>query len=209
MRDTNESVAEEALYAASYLQDPSDPLCPVINAYMFMLKQFNSFVTIRLKILNLLVINRKSSNLIKDLIYDKNLKIRLCVYDIIGEKIKLKYLNSEYRWRLLRRLMDEDDAHLADRLLKCLLTKWFNVDLDKNFLRLIKNLNVQQFKTDKEQQVILNLLSYMYQTYDLETLGDLFVANFELKWVYSRPVESVKSQFLTVFLFSKIRFQSL
>jgi condensin complex subunit 3 len=181
MRDTNESVADEALHAASHLQDQTDHFCPVINAYIYLLKQFNTLVDVRLKILDVLAINQKSLTLVRDLIYDKNARIRMSAYDLLRDKIKVKHLNDEYRWRLVKRIMDEDDKHLSDRLLKCLLSKWFNTDLDKDFLKLIKHLNIQKLKTDDEQASILNLLGFLYQKFDMDTLEDQFIANFALK----------------------------
>jgi hypothetical protein len=117
------------------------------------------------------------------------------LYDLIRDKIKVKHLNDEYIWRLVKRIMDEDDNHLSDRLLKCFLSKRFNTDLDKDFLKLIKHLNIQKLKTDHEQAGIHNLLGFLYQKFDMDTLE---------KSIYWQFCASTSSR--TVLLASRIFF---
>ena len=114
MKDIKEEIQVEAITSLKYLQEVKNRFCPVINAFLFILKHNGLSLRSRLKILDVLAINRESFTIIKKLISNQtDLEIRLKAYDILIEQIPVKFYDEQYRICLLKEIfIEESDCNL-------------------------------------------------------------------------------------------------
>lgn len=114
----------------------------------------------RLKILNCLVLTKSTLNVIKELIYDKNFKIRMKTYEIIINKVPFKLLTNDYLRNLIHKFTNENE--FDENLAIDLASKYVLKD-GQNILKFIESLDIQIRWSKEEQNSLIKLLCYYFK----------------------------------------------
>lgn len=183
MRDIREDVQIEAIKALSYLQDSTDRHCPVISSFVLMLKENVLAFKSQLCILDVIALNRQTLDALKPLLKSKCIEIRLKTYDLLIERVKLKYINHKTRFHLIKSLLKEKDENLMNSYFNRLVSSWLT-QYDDNIFNLIQALNTNfYFYEQTEQDYLLQIVlaAFKLKEYDLEQLEKKFKQDCQLK----------------------------
>ena len=127
-RDSNIQVQKAAIRASSLLQFPKDKLCPVISSFVYLLRH-ESLVEIKILVLNSIVINRFTYNLIKsEIIYDTNPIILNKALSLIHKKVPNNFIDPKFKKLLILRLEQNQNSEL----LEMYVIKWLARDDSMN-----------------------------------------------------------------------------
>jgi hypothetical protein len=182
MKDIKEEVQIEAIKCLTYLQDPCDRDCPTIAAFIFILKHNGLNVKSRLRILDMMALNRQTFAVIKDLIYNPEVDIRLKAYDLLIERVSLKFFNENYKINFVKCLFKEEE-YLSKLYLNKLLVRWLE-KVENNYLKFITLFNLKKFYDVGLEH---NLINFIYMAFDLNiydcSIQDKFLNDCGLKLV--------------------------
>lgn len=118
VRDRFEKAQTNAIRAAYSLQSPRDPNCPIISSYLHLLKH-DSLKTVRLQILDLIVINELTLEFFRtQLVFDSDSDVLNRLVRIVIKKVPNQYVDASFRRNLIECvLFRNENRNLTERLL--------------------------------------------------------------------------------------------
>ncbi len=120
LRDPNKNIQILAIKSAAFLQTPNDRDCPVVNAFLNLIKH-ESLPDIRLLIVKSIVITNEMFYLFKDwLIYDSNECVSTKVLDILMKNMPESYYSEDFRWQIVEILIRNKQFELLEKFVQ----KW-------------------------------------------------------------------------------------
>jgi len=118
LRDSSTNVQQAAIRASKSLQEPQAISCSIIEDFVFLLKNDSNIET-RLLILETIVINQKTFNLIKnELFYDTEIKIRNKALSLFEKKIPVSFIDSKLKKIIFDCLLRNKNIAMIERFLK-------------------------------------------------------------------------------------------
>ena len=136
-RDSSIRVQQAAIKASSSLQEPQMISCPVINEFIFFLKNDSNIET-RILILDTIVINQLTFDILKnELLFDTELEIRNKVLNLIEKKIPINFINCKLKKNILDCLLRNNNIELIKKFLK-LFSENLKTDVFLSYLDLQK-----------------------------------------------------------------------
>ena len=166
-RDSSIRVQQAAIKASSSLQEPQIISCPVINEFIFFLKN-DSNVETRILILETIVINQLTFNIIKnELLFDTELEIRNKALSLIAKKIPINFINCKLKKNILECLLRNNNIELIEQFLKLFFSENSKIEV------FLSNLDLQKYWLAHDTDIIFNfekLLTIMNYVF-LQTLS--------------------------------------
>jgi hypothetical protein len=160
-RDSSVRVQQAAIKASSSLQEPQVISCPVINEFIFLLKNDSNIET-RILILETIVINQLTFNIIKnELLFDTELEIRNKVLSLIQKKIPINFVNCKLKKNILDCLLRNNNIELTEQFLK-LFSENSKIEV------FLSNLDLQKYWLVHDTDIIFNfeklltLMNYLF-----------------------------------------------
>ncbi|XP_023232343.1 condensin complex subunit 3-like isoform X2 [Centruroides sculpturatus] len=149
LQDKGNNVRTQAVHALSRLQDPSNNLCPVIEAYLFHLKCDPCAEVRRAVILN---IGASSKTLIPIINRTKDVKdiVRRAAYICLAERIHIKSLSISQRILLLQRGLNDRSEIVRSTVEKKLLLNWLEL-CENDIVKFLQCLDVQESEEISEK----------------------------------------------------------
>ncbi|XP_033756629.1 LOW QUALITY PROTEIN: condensin complex subunit 3-like [Pecten maximus] len=141
LRDKMPVVRFHAVMALARLQDPHDDNCPVIKAYLFLIKADTS-PDVRRAVLSCIAPSTKTLPAILSRTRDVNDTVRKMAYMVMGEKVHIKALSIAHRIQLLQDGLTDTADSVKDACAAKLLQAWLRM-LEGNALDLLSSLDVE------------------------------------------------------------------
>ncbi|XP_072041085.1 condensin complex subunit 3-like [Amphiura filiformis] len=170
LRDVEALVRVQAVLALARLQDPEDANCPVIAAYMYLLKCDLSHDVRRAALVSIAP-SAKTLPTILTTTRDVKESVRKLAYEIISEKVHIRALTIAQRVKLLKHGLSDRTAAVKEACATKLLQSWLRT-FDGNVLDFLKCLDVEN-STDDTAELALNVIFNKVSPAEL-------VDNFEL-----------------------------
>lgn len=135
------NVRIQAALAMTRLQQPRDPDCPTINAYMLILDN-DSNAEVRRAVLSCIAMS--PSTLPKVLKRTRDIKenVRKLAYQVLADKVHIKALTIAQRVSLLQQGLHDPSEAVKEVVCSCLLPSWLR-RLDGDVIELLHRLDVE------------------------------------------------------------------
>lgn len=141
IKDTVPPIRVQAVLALARLQDPSDPECPVIDAYLSTLSKDVHFL-VRKMILKSLAISRKTLPYIIERVRDVKDVNRKAAFMILCEKVSLRALSIAQRNKLVIDGLKNERSDDVKKACSEMLKAWFR-SCNYNFVKLLEALDTE------------------------------------------------------------------
>ncbi|KAJ8026278.1 Condensin complex subunit 3 [Holothuria leucospilota] len=141
LKDKCPTVRIQAVTALARLQDPEDAECPVITAYLYLLKHDPQY-EVRRMILSCIAPTRKTLHPILERTRDVKDTVRKVAYLVLSEKVSIKSLTIEQRVKLLRDGLQDRSESIVETCSTKLLQSWLRT-FAGNILEVLHALDVE------------------------------------------------------------------
>uniref|UniRef100_A0A7N8XZ18 Non-SMC condensin I complex, subunit G n=1 Tax=Mastacembelus armatus TaxID=205130 RepID=A0A7N8XZ18_9TELE len=169
------NVRIQAALAMTRLQQPKDPDCPTINAYLLILEN-DSNAEVRRAVLSCIAMCPWTLPKVLKRTRDIKENVRKLAYQVLADKVHIKALTIEQRVNLLQQGLRDTSVAVREVVCSRLLPSWLH-RLDNNVIELLHRLDVEN--CDK---IALDALKAIFK-------GNLCVFNRKLI-----PVDSLTSE---------------
>ncbi|XP_072517939.1 condensin complex subunit 3 [Salminus brasiliensis] len=139
--DKYPNVRIQAALAMARLQDPNDPQCPTIKAYMLLLDN-DSNAEVRRAVLSCLAPSALTLPKIYKRTRDIKEKVRRLAYEVLAEKVHIRALTIAQRVSLLQQGLNDSADSVKEVVKVCLLPAWLRL-LQDDVLQLLHRLDVE------------------------------------------------------------------
>ncbi|XP_053712773.1 condensin complex subunit 3-like [Synchiropus splendidus] len=135
------NVRIQAALAMTRLQQPADPDCPTINAYMLILEN-DSNAEVRRAVLSCIAMSPCTLPKVIKRTRDVKENVRKLAYQVLAEKVHIKALSIAQRVSLLQHGLHDTSEAVRDMVCSCLLPAWLQ-RLGGNIIELLHRLDVE------------------------------------------------------------------
>ncbi|KAG7485689.1 condensin complex subunit 3 [Solea senegalensis] len=135
------NVRIQAALAMTRLQQPRDPDCPTINAYMLILDN-DSNAEVRRAVLSCIAMSPQTLPKVLKRTRDIKENVRKLAYQVLADKVHIKALTIAQRVGLLQQGLHDTSEAVKDVVCSRLLPAWL-LRLDDNIVELIHRLDVE------------------------------------------------------------------
>ncbi|XP_027873036.1 condensin complex subunit 3 [Xiphophorus couchianus] len=135
------NVRIQAALAMTRLQQPKDPDCPTINAYMLILEN-DSNAEVRRAVLSCIAMSPRTLPKVLKRTRDIKENVRKLAYQVLSEKVHIKALTIAQRVGLLQQGLHDTSESVRDIVCSRLLPAWL-LRLDGNVIELLHRLDVE------------------------------------------------------------------
>uniref|UniRef100_A0A3Q3W0H3 Uncharacterized protein n=1 Tax=Mola mola TaxID=94237 RepID=A0A3Q3W0H3_MOLML len=135
------NVRIQAALAMTRLQQPKDPDCPTINAYMMILEN-DSNAEVRRSVLSCIAMSPRTLPKVIKRTRDMKENVRKLAYQVLADKVHIKALTIAQRVSLLQQGLHDTSEAVREVVCSCLLPAWL-LRLDGNVIELIHRLDVE------------------------------------------------------------------
>ncbi|XP_008315148.1 condensin complex subunit 3 [Cynoglossus semilaevis] len=135
------NVRIQASLAMTRLQQPRDPDCPTINAYMLILDN-DSNAEVRRAVLSCIAMSPRTLPKVLKRTRDIKENVRKLAYQVIAEKVHIKALTIAQRVSLLQQGLQDASKVVKEVVCSRLLPAWLQL-LDGNIIELLHKLDVE------------------------------------------------------------------
>ncbi|XP_066501995.1 condensin complex subunit 3 [Hoplias malabaricus] len=139
--DKYPNVRIQAALAMARLQDPNDPHCPTIKAYLLLLEN-DSNTEVRRAVLSCIAPSALTLPKIFRRTRDIKEKVRKLAYQVLAEKVHIRALTIAQRVSLLQDGLNDSSDSVKTVVRECLLPSWLRL-LDNDVLQLLHRLDVE------------------------------------------------------------------
>ncbi|XP_036444769.1 condensin complex subunit 3 isoform X1 [Colossoma macropomum] len=139
--DKYPNVRIQAALAMARLQDPNDPECPTIKAYMLLLEN-DSNAEVRRAVLSCIAPSAFTLSKIFKRTRDIKEKVRKLAYQVLAEKVHIRALTIAQRVSLLQHGLNDSAESVKEVVKVCLLPAWLRL-LQNDVLQLLHRLDVE------------------------------------------------------------------
>ncbi|KAM9793100.1 condensin complex subunit 3 [Neosynchiropus ocellatus] len=135
------NVRIQAALAMTRLQQPADPDCPTINAYMLILEN-DSNAEVRRAVLSCIAMSPRTLPRVIKRTRDVKENVRKLAYQVLSEKVHIKALSIAQRVSLLQHGLHDTSEAVRGIVCSSLLPAWLQL-LDGNIIELLHRLDVE------------------------------------------------------------------
>uniref|UniRef100_UPI0037E7C6E2 condensin complex subunit 3 n=1 Tax=Semicossyphus pulcher TaxID=241346 RepID=UPI0037E7C6E2 len=135
------NVRIQAALAMARLQQPKDPDCPTINAYMLILEN-DSNAEVRRAVLSCIAMSPRTLPKVLKRTRDIKENVRKLAYQVLAEKVHIKALTIAQRVGLLQQGLCDTSEAVREVVCSRLLPSWL-LRLDGNVIELLHRLDVE------------------------------------------------------------------
>ncbi|KAM7008781.1 condensin complex subunit 3 [Tautogolabrus adspersus] len=135
------NVRIQAALAMTRLQQPKDPDCPTINAYMLILEN-DSNAEVRRAVLSCIAMSPRTLPKVLKRTRDIKENVRKLAYQVLSDKVHIKALTIAQRVSLLQQGLRDTSEAVRDVVCSRLLPSWLQ-RLDGNVIELLHRLDVE------------------------------------------------------------------
>nr|XP_020457770.1 condensin complex subunit 3 isoform X1 [Monopterus albus] len=135
------NVRIQAAMAMTRLQQPKDPDCPTINAYMLILEN-DTNAEVRRAVLSCVAMCPRTLPKVLKRTRDIKENVRKLAYQVLADKVHVKALTIEQRVNLLQQGLHDTSEAVRDVVCSYLLPAWL-LRLDGNIIELLHRLDVE------------------------------------------------------------------
>uniref|UniRef100_A0A7N6AJ27 Nuclear condensin complex subunit 3 C-terminal domain-containing protein n=1 Tax=Anabas testudineus TaxID=64144 RepID=A0A7N6AJ27_ANATE len=135
------NVRIQAALAMTRLQQPQDPDCPTINAYMLILEN-DSNAEVRRAVLSCIAMSPRTLPKVLKRTRDIKENVRRLAYQVLAEKVHIKALTIAQRVSLLQQGLHDTSEAVRDVVCSRLLPAWL-LRMDGNVIELLHKLDVE------------------------------------------------------------------
>ncbi|KAM8879313.1 condensin complex subunit 3 isoform 3-T6 [Spinachia spinachia] len=135
------NVRIQAALAMTRLQQPKDPDCPTINAYMLILEN-DANAEVRRAVLSCIAMSPRTLPKVLKRTRDIKESVRKLAYQVLAEKVHIKALTIAQRVRLLQQGLHDTSEAVREVVCSRLLPAWL-LRLDGNVTELLHRLDVE------------------------------------------------------------------
>ncbi|XP_070837407.1 condensin complex subunit 3 [Chaetodon trifascialis] len=135
------NVRIQAALAMTRLQQPSDPDCPTINAYMLILEN-DSNAEVRRAVLSCIAMSPRTLPKVLKRTRDIKENVRKLAYQVLAEKVHIKALSIAQRVSLLQQGLRDTSEAVKEVVCSHLLPAWL-LRLDGNVIEMLHRLDVE------------------------------------------------------------------
>ncbi|XP_029007858.1 condensin complex subunit 3 [Betta splendens] len=135
------SVRIQAALAMTRLQQPQDPDCPTISAYVLILEN-DTNAEVRRAVLSCIAMSPKTLPKVLKRTRDIKENVRKLAYQVLADKVHIKALTIAQRVSLLQQGLRDTSVAVRDVVCSCLLPAWL-LRLDGNIIELLHRLDVE------------------------------------------------------------------
>ncbi|XP_034396446.1 condensin complex subunit 3 isoform X1 [Cyclopterus lumpus] len=135
------NVRIQAALAMTRLQQPKDPDCPTINAYMLILEN-DTNAEVRRAVLSCIAMSPRTLPKVLKRTRDIKENVRKLAYQVLAEKVHIKALTIAQRVVLLQQGLHDTSEAVREVVCSRLLPAWM-LRLDGNFTELLHRLDVE------------------------------------------------------------------
>ncbi|KAI4895422.1 hypothetical protein NFI96_024321 [Prochilodus magdalenae] len=139
--DKYPNVRIQAALAMARLQDPNDPQCPTIKAYMLLLEN-DSNAEVRRAVLSCIAPSAHTLPKIYKRTRDIKEKVRKLAYQVLAEKVHIRALTIAQRVSLLQHGLNDSADSVKEVVKVCLIPSWLRL-LQGDVLQLLHRLDVE------------------------------------------------------------------
>ncbi|XP_041640826.1 condensin complex subunit 3 [Cheilinus undulatus] len=135
------NVRIQAALAMTRLQQPKDPDCPTINAYMLILEN-DANAEVRRAVLSCIAMSPRTLPRVLKRTRDIKENVRKLAYQVLADKVHIKALSIAQRVSLLQQGLRDTSEAVRDVVISRLLPSWL-LRLDGNIIELLHRLDVE------------------------------------------------------------------
>ncbi|KAF0037422.1 hypothetical protein F2P81_010296 [Scophthalmus maximus] len=135
------NVRIQAALAMTRLQQPKEPDCPTINAYMLILDN-DSNAEVRRAVLSCIAMSPQTLPKVLKRTWDIKENVRKLAYQVLADKVHIKALTIAQRVRLLQQGLHDTSEAVREVVCSRLLPAWL-LRLEGNVIELIHRLDVE------------------------------------------------------------------
>ncbi|KAM9449510.1 condensin complex subunit 3 isoform 1-T1 [Clarias gariepinus] len=139
--DKYPNVRIQAALAMARLQDPEDPECPTVKAYMLLLEN-DSNPEVRRAVLSCIAPSALTLPKIYRRTRDVKEKVRKLAYQVLAEKVHIRALTIAQRVSLLQQGLNDSAASVKEVVKQTLIPSWLRL-LQGDVLQLLHRLDVE------------------------------------------------------------------
>ncbi|KAF5902194.1 condensin complex subunit 3-like isoform X1, partial [Clarias magur] len=139
--DKYPNVRIQAALAMARLQDPEDPECPTVKAYMLLLEN-DSNPEVRRAVLSCIAPSALTLPKIYRRTRDVKEKVRKLAYQVLAEKVHIRALTIAQRVSLLQQGLNDSSASVKEVVKQTLIPSWLRL-LQGDVLQLLHRLDVE------------------------------------------------------------------
>uniref|UniRef100_A0A8C5LK80 Non-SMC condensin I complex subunit G n=1 Tax=Leptobrachium leishanense TaxID=445787 RepID=A0A8C5LK80_9ANUR len=162
-KDRVPNVRIQAVLALARLQDPTDPNCPVSNAYMLLLEN-DTNAEVRRAVLSCIAPSAQTLPKIVSRTMDVKDLVRKLAYQVLAEKVHLRALSIAQRVRLLQQGLNDRSEAVKEMTQKKLIQSWLRYT-EGDVLELLHRLDVEN-----SPEVAVSALNAMFSVSPLNEL---------------------------------------
>ncbi|KAM4595103.1 condensin complex subunit 3 [Fundulus diaphanus] len=160
------NVRIQAALAMTRLQQPKDPDCPTINAYLLILEN-DSNAEVRRAVLSCIAMSPRTLPKVLKRTRDIKENVRKLAYQVLADKVHIKALTIAQRVGLLQQGLHDTAESVREVVCSCLLPAWL-LRLDGDVIELLHRLDVENcaetametlktvFKTTPTEELLQN-----------------------------------------------------
>ncbi|XP_041476614.1 condensin complex subunit 3-like [Lytechinus variegatus] len=148
VQDKFPAVRVQAVMALARLQDPSDPDCPVIKAYLYLMEKDVNF-EVRRTVLSCIAPASQTLPAILERTRDIKDTVRKMAYQVLSEKVHVRSLTISQRIKVLQSGLNDHSDIVKDICSGKMLQSWLRA-FDGNAIDLLKRLDVENSCTTAE-----------------------------------------------------------
>ncbi|XP_070777974.1 condensin complex subunit 3 isoform X2 [Enoplosus armatus] len=135
------NVRIQAALAMTRLQQPKDPDCPTINAYMLILEN-DTNAEVRRAVLSCIAMSPRTLPKVLKRTRDIKENVRKLAYQVLADKVHIKALSIAQRVSILQQGLHDSSEAVREMVCSRLLPAWL-LRLDGNVIELIHRLDVE------------------------------------------------------------------
>ncbi|XP_061627158.1 condensin complex subunit 3 isoform X1 [Phyllopteryx taeniolatus] len=157
------NVRIQAALAMTRLQQPSDPDCPTVNAFMQILEN-DTNAEVRRAVLSCIAMSPRTLPRVLKRTRDVKENVRKLAYQVLADKVHFKALSIAQRVSLLEQGLHDTSEVVKEMVCSRLLPAWL-IRLDGNILELLHRLDVENCA-----QTALDMLKAIFKGLDVDEL---------------------------------------
>ncbi|XP_057699600.1 condensin complex subunit 3 isoform X1 [Corythoichthys intestinalis] len=157
------NVRIQAALAMTRLQQPNDPDCPTINAFMLILEN-DTNAEVRRAVLSCVAMSPRTLPKVLKRTRDVKENVRKLAYQVLADKVHVKALSIAQRVSLLEQGLNDISEGVREMVCSRLLPAWL-LRLDGNIMELLHRLDVENCA-----QTALDMLNTIFKGMDTDEL---------------------------------------
>ncbi|XP_046850620.1 condensin complex subunit 3-like isoform X2 [Xenia sp. Carnegie-2017] len=149
------TVRSQAILALSRLQDPSDPKCPVIEVFLYMMQSDNS-ADVRKTAMQCIAITNNTLQYLLERTRDVKDSVRKCAFQILGHRVGIRALTIAQRVKILHDGLNDRVESVKQACYSKLLLEWMKQFCNNSIPKLLALLDVEN--SLKTSEIVVNEL---------------------------------------------------